>query len=105
MARQLHQQNLRTTTPDGCAGVCHRIYPQSRSPRVAPAPPPVPAPPVNRDKPLRDKPVGITLVTRYGITRWQAQLTHNGRNFYLGTHVTADAAARAYDAKARDLGW
>jgi hypothetical protein len=73
---------------------------------VTGVPPPVPAPmPVKRDKPLRDKPVGITLVTRNGITQWQAQLTHKGTNFYLGTHVTADAAARAYDAKARDLGW
>ena len=48
---------------------------------------------------------GITALKSNGATRWQAQLFHGNKQFYLGMHSTADAAARAYDTKARSLGW
>lgn len=48
---------------------------------------------------------GVTPVVRNGIHQWQAQLSHKGTNYYLGTHADAETAARAYDAKARALGW
>jgi hypothetical protein len=34
---------------------------------------------------------------------WRARITANGRLIYLGRFVSADEAARAYDAAARDL--
>ena len=37
--------------------------------------------------------------------RPRARSANQGTNYYLGTHPTAEAAARAYDAKARALGW
>lgn len=36
-------------------------------------------------------------------TRWHASIRANGQRHYLGSHSTPDAAARAYDAAAREL--
>lgn len=36
-------------------------------------------------------------------TRWTAQVRHRGRLYPLGSFRTAEEAARAYDAKAREL--
>lgn len=35
--------------------------------------------------------------------KWQAQIMLNGKNYYLGLFVDQEAAARAYDNKAREL--
>ena len=53
---------------------------------------------------LRDG-VGYTQVMRNGVAAFQTQLTYRGTNFYLGTFRTKEAAMRAYDAKAHQLGW
>ena len=34
---------------------------------------------------------------------WVARICHRGQTFHLGSHPTPEAAARAYDAKAREL--
>lgn len=34
---------------------------------------------------------------------WMARLRYEGRAYYLGRHPTAEDAARAYDAKAREV--
>lgn len=36
-------------------------------------------------------------------TRWTADISVNGVRYWLGTHMTEEEAARAYDAKAREL--
>ena len=48
---------------------------------------------------------GITALKGNGATRWRAQLYHGNKQFYLGKYSSADAAAHAYDTKARSLGW
>jgi hypothetical protein len=35
--------------------------------------------------------------------KWKAKLQHHGREFYLGTFQRPEEAARAYDAKAREV--
>ena len=42
-------------------------------------------------------------VTLHGCGRFQAQAKHGDKNFYLGLHVTQEAAAEAYNRKAREL--
>jgi hypothetical protein len=42
-------------------------------------------------------------VSRTSTGRWRAQIGHNRRSTHLGTYDTETAAARAYDAKAREL--
>lgn len=37
------------------------------------------------------------------LSSWKAQITSQGRNYHLGYFSTADEAARAYDAAAREL--
>lgn len=37
------------------------------------------------------------------VAKWKAQIREGGRRRFLGYHVTAEAAARAYDAAARAL--
>ena len=44
---------------------------------------------------------GITYVPRYSV--WQAQLASSGTIKYLGQYTSADAAAHAYDTRAREL--
>ena len=44
---------------------------------------------------------GVTLDRRYG--RWIAQIQANKRHYTLGTHATAEEAARVYDAAALRL--
>jgi hypothetical protein len=44
---------------------------------------------------------GVTWNKRYG--KWQAQIGHNGKNKHIGLFVNLEEAARAYDAKAREL--
>lgn len=36
--------------------------------------------------------------------RWAAAIKHNGKNLHLGRFTDKESAARAYDAKARELG-
>jgi hypothetical protein len=35
--------------------------------------------------------------------KWYAQITKDGRNYYLGAYATPEEAAHAYDSKAREL--
>jgi len=35
--------------------------------------------------------------------RWKAQIWHENKNIYLGTFISKQDAARAYDAKAKEL--
>lgn len=42
---------------------------------------------------------GIT----YNGFSWLAQIQHRGLNYYLGSHDTPEKAAKAYDAKAKEL--
>jgi hypothetical protein len=44
---------------------------------------------------------GVTYVPRYSM--WQAQLVFSGTSKYLGQYTSADAAAHAYDTRAREL--
>lgn len=44
---------------------------------------------------------GVSLDGRLG--KWRAQLWHEGRHHYLGVYASEVEAARAYDAKAREL--
>ena len=37
------------------------------------------------------------------VAKWKAQIREGGRRRFLGYHITAEAAARAYDAAARAL--
>ena len=39
---------------------------------------------------------GVTKVKSSG--RWKAEISHGGKNSYLGTYATEEEAARAYDA-------
>lgn len=38
-----------------------------------------------------------------GKNKWQAEICFQNKRFTLGTHMTPEDAARAYDAKAREL--
>lgn len=40
---------------------------------------------------------------RTGYDRWQASVRCRGQRYFLGWHATPEAAARAYDRKAREL--
>ena len=42
-------------------------------------------------------------IQRRSAGRWQASIACNGKQIYLGLYATAEDAARAYDAKAREL--
>ncbi len=44
---------------------------------------------------------GVSRDKRLG--KWRAQIWHAGRHYYLGLYVSEIEAARAYDAKAREL--
>jgi hypothetical protein len=44
---------------------------------------------------------GVSRDRRLG--KWRAQIWHNGKHTYLGLFESEAAAARAYNAKARDL--
>lgn len=44
---------------------------------------------------------GYRGVAQLSSGKWQAQIKVNGRSIYLGSHVTAEDAAKAYDAAAR----
>ena len=48
---------------------------------------------------------GISELKGNDTMRWRAQLYHGNKQFYLGKYSSADAAAHAYDTKARSLGW
>lgn len=51
----------------------------------------------------RNNTSGSKGVTLHATGKWQAQLQHEGKNYYLGLHVTRQAAADAYAAKAKIL--
>jgi len=44
---------------------------------------------------------GVSLISG---SRWEARIKHKGKNHYLGRFVVEEEAARAHDAKARELG-
>jgi hypothetical protein len=47
---------------------------------------------------------GFKGVSWYGATRkWQVQIKKDGKHYFLGRFSTPEEAARAYDAKAREL--
>lgn len=52
----------------------------------------------------RNNKVGYKGVTKRGrYDRWQASIGCQGKRYFLGRFTTPEAAARAYDAKAREL--
>ena len=58
-----------------------------------------------RGRPVASRGAPLISHARAPRRRLCARSRRQGTNYYLGTHPTAEAAARAYDAKARALGW
>jgi hypothetical protein len=46
---------------------------------------------------------GVNLNTRSPKKPWKAQIQYQKRKYDLGQHTTEEAAAKAYDAKAKEL--
>ncbi len=77
--------------------------------QFAPPPEPEPAEPVNvRQKPSRRQShtgyMGVKRVVKGEGVRYEASVYHEGKARYAGTFHTPEEAARARDAKVRELG-